>query len=179
MQPQTQPPWWVSSIAVPAFFTVLGFFVGQAKDWWQSRRSKQAFLEAIAVELGAITAEFEEAVSHLTTLLVAVQASGHAPQLIPKWGTKVFDTQLGKLSNAADDLIGRTIGAYSAIGRIERIVAMLNENSSEYANARDGNAKAAGQSRLASSIRVLSEEINKTVPTLRALIQRLPHRKGG
>lgn len=173
----SQPPWWVTAIVVPALFTILGFIVGQYKDWQQGRRSKKAFLEAVAVELRAIKSEFEDAKKAADGFLLRLQVSGHAPQLIPNWGTKVFDTQIGKLSNVADDLVGETIEAYSTIGRVERIVAALNENSSDYANARDGNAKAAAQNRVGSALAVLSEEITKALPKLQAIIERLPARK--
>ena len=87
-QPANQIPWWVSSVAVPAFFTILGFFVGQAKDWWQGRRNKRTFLEAIAVELRAIEAELKDADGQLPPLLLRLQGSGIAPTLIPNWGTR-------------------------------------------------------------------------------------------
>ena len=61
---QNQTPWWVSNLAIPAFFTslgaALGFFFGEIKEWLQSCRSKKAFLTAIAVEVAALKTALEE-----------------------------------------------------------------------------------------------------------------------
>jgi len=178
---QSQPSWWVSGLAIPAFFTILGavvgFFFGEIKEILQARRAKRAFLEAIAIEVGTIKTVLEEAGQRAETFLQKLKESGHAPRLIPLWGTTVFDTQLGKLRDVADDLVIQTIEAYAMVGRIERIVAILNEHSQEYGSAAPGNPKAEAQVRLGSALMVLREEIASTVPKIQALIQKLPDRK--
>jgi hypothetical protein len=176
------PPWWVNSLAIPAFFTflgaVVGFLFGQLKDWLQARRNTTAFLEAIATELSAIKANLEEAEKFAEILVVKLQMTGHAPQIIPKWGTTLFDTQLGKLGNVADKLVAETVQAYALVGQIDRMVEFVNAHSREYVSANAGNEKAEAQSRLKSSLMVLGEEITKVLPTLEALTQKLPkHRE--
>jgi hypothetical protein len=176
-----QPPWWVNGLAIPAFFTVLGavlgFFLGEIKDRWQARRSKKAFLEAIAIEAGAIKTELEQAAQTAEILFQKLQESGHAPQLIPRWGTTVFDTQLGKLRDVADNLVIQTIKTYATVGRIERVIAILNERSQECMSAAPGNQKAEAQSRLGSALLVLREEIAKAVPEIQTLLRKLPTHK--
>ena len=166
---------------IPAFFTVLGaavgFFFGQVKDWLQARRNKKAFLEAICTELSLIKTELEDAGKAADGFLLRLQVAGHAPQLVPHWGTTVFNTQLGKLGNVADDLTAETIQAYALIGRVDRIVEFVNENSREYTGARAGNEKAEAQDRLKSALMVLGEEIAKTVPKIGTLLKKLPVRK--
>jgi Arc/MetJ family transcription regulator len=178
---QAQLPWWVNGLVIPAFFTVfgtiLGFLVAELKDRLQARRNKKAFLEAIGTELSLIKTELEDAGKAADVFALKLQVSGHAPQLIPQWGTTVFDTQLGKLGNVADDLIANTIQAYALVGRIDRIVGFVNEFSREYVGARPGNEKADAQSRLTSTLLVLREEITKALPKLQALLQKLPERK--
>jgi hypothetical protein len=55
----SQPSWWISNLAIPAFFTSLGFFFGEIKDWLQSHRSKRAFLAAITIEVAALKTALE------------------------------------------------------------------------------------------------------------------------
>ena len=99
--------------------------------------------------------------------------SGHAPRLIPLWVRTVFDTQLGKLHDVADDVILQIIETYAMVGRIERIVWFLNEHSQEYVSATHGNQKAEAQGRLRSSLMVLREEIASAVPKIETLLQKL------
>jgi hypothetical protein len=175
---QAQPSWWISGLVIPAFFTVLGvavgFFFGQIKDWLQARQNRNAFLEAVGTELRLIRQNLEDAGKYAEILVVKVQVAGYAPQIIPKWGTTVFDTQLGKLGNVADKLVIDTVQAYALVGQIDRIIGFVNDHSREYVRANAGNEKADAQSRLKSSLMVLVEEIAKAVPTLQALIQKLP-----
>ena len=175
---QTQPSWWVNGLVIPAFFTVLGaavgFFFGQIKDWLQSRRNRNAFLQAVGTELRFIKTNLENAGEYAEILVVKLQVAGYAPQIIPKWGTTVFDTQLGKLGNVADKLVSETVQAYAAVGQIDRIIESVNYHSREYVSANAGNEKAEAQSRLKSSLMVLGEEITKAVATLQKLIQKLP-----
>jgi len=175
---QAQLPWWVSGLLIPILFTifgtVLGFLVGELKDRLQARRNKKAFLEAIGSELSLIKTQLEDAGKAADGFLLKLQVSGHAPQLIPQWGTTVFDTQLGKLGNVADKLVVETVQAYALVGQIDRIVGFVNDHSREYMRANGGNEKAEAQSRLKSSLMVLGEQIAKAVPVLQALIQRLP-----
>jgi hypothetical protein len=177
---QGQLPWWVSSLVIPAFFIVLGaavaFLSGQVKDWLQARHNRNAFLEAIGTELRSIKTNLEDAEKFAEILVVKLQVTGHAPQIIPKWGTKLFDTQLGKLRNVADKLVAETVQAYALVGQIDRIVEFVNAQSREYLSANAGNEKADAQARLKSSLMVLGEEITKAVPKLHALIQKLPSR---
>lgn len=178
---QAQLQWWVTSLLIPGFFLILGaavtFLFGQVKDWSQARRDKRAFLTSIGKELKITKTKLEDAGKFADELLLRLQATGHAPQLIPHWGTAVFDAQLGKLGTVFDDdLIEDTIQAYSLIARIDRMVAFVNENSREYASTRAGNERAEAQTRLQSSIMVIREEIASAVPTIQALIQKLPQR---
>jgi len=140
---------------IPAFFTffgaALGFVSSEIKDALLARRSKRAFLEAVAVELAALKKSLEQAAEHAKNFAVMAQAAGHAPQLVPRWGTRVFDTQLGKLRDVADKLILQTIDAYAPVGRIEQIAVMVNENSRDFATAEPGNEKAEAQKRLVSA----------------------------
>ncbi len=175
---QPQPQWWVSGLVIPAFFTVLGavvgFFFGQVKDWLQERHNRDAFLEAVGIELRFIKTNLEDAGKYAEILVVKLQVTGYAPQIIPKWGTTVFDTQLGKLGNLADKLVAETVQVYALVGQIGRIIGFVNDHSREYVTANAGNEKADAQSRLRSSLMVLGEEITKAVATLQALIQKLP-----
>lgn len=165
---------------IPAFFTVLGaavgFFFGQVKDRLQARQNRNAFLEAVCTELRFIKTNLEDAEKFAETLVVKLQLTGYAPQIIPKWGTTLFNTQLGKLGNVADKLVAETVQAYALVGQIDRIVESVNYHSREYVSANAGNEKADAQSRLKSSLMVLGEEITKAVPKLHALIQKLPTR---
>jgi hypothetical protein len=181
MQAQQLPSWWVTGLVTPALFTILGaavgFFIGEIKDKRQAQRSKEAFLEAIGTELSLIKTELEDAGRAADGFVLRLQVAGHAPQLIPHWGTKVFDTQLGKLGNVADDLVLETIQVYSLVGRVDRLVGFVNEFSREYAGARAGNEKAEAQGRLKSALMVLGEEITKALPKIQALLQKLPASK--
>lgn len=51
-------PSWVQTVAIPAFFTllgaVLGFVTSLAKEWMNERSRKRAFLEAIKLELTSL-----------------------------------------------------------------------------------------------------------------------------
>jgi hypothetical protein len=176
MQPQL--PWWVNNLAIPAFFMVLGaavaFVFGQLRDSLQVRRNKEAFLEAVGIELRAIKKNLEDAEKFAEILVVKLQMSGYAPQIVPKWGTRVFDTQLSKLGNIADKLVVETVQTYALVGQIDSIVGFVNDLSREYINARAGNEKAEAQSRLKSSLMVLGEELAKAVPTIEALTRKLP-----
>lgn len=169
---------WLCSIATPAFFTffgaVLGFLFAELKDRWRAHRTRAAFLKAVAIELGTIKKELQEAATSAEIFAQRVQESGYAPQLIPKWGTTVFDTQLGKLLDVADDVVFRTIKVYAAIGRIERIIVFVNDNSRDFVGARAGNEKADAQSRLRSALLVARDEANLALPSIDALLQELP-----
>lgn len=164
---------------IPAFFTVfgaiLGFAVAELKDRLQAHRNRKAFLEAIGTELSLIKTELEDAGKAADGFLLKLQVAGHAPLLIPTWRTTVFDTQLGKLGSLADKLVAETVQAYALVGQIDRIVGFVNDHSREYVSANAGNEKAEAQSRLKSSLMVLGEEITKAVPTIQALIEKLPH----
>jgi hypothetical protein len=174
---QNQLPWLVSILAIPALFTffgtILGFLVGELKDRWQASRSRKAFLGAIAIELGSIKTELEQAAKGTEILFQRLQESGIAPQLIPKWGTTVFDTQLGKLGSVADDQVLRTIKTYTTVGRIERIVELVNENSQAFVNAKPGNEKTVAQSRLGSALLVARDEIPLAVREIQSLLEKL------
>jgi hypothetical protein len=85
-------------------------------------------------------------------------------------------SQVGKLRDVADDLVLQTIETYAKVGSIHPIVEAMNQLSREYVAAKPGNEKADAQSRLSSSLRVMGEEINKTVPKIDALVKRLAER---
>jgi len=178
---QNQPPWWVSNLATPAFFTslgaALGFLFGEIKEWLQSRRSKKAFLTAIAVEVGELKTALEHTGKTAVVLEKRLRESGHAPQLGLFWVTTVFDTQLGKLRDVADDLLLQTIETYAMVDRTKGIVAAMNEDSRIYVSAKPGNEKAEAQARLRSDLLVLKEETDSTVLKIQALMQKLPDRK--
>jgi hypothetical protein len=180
MQAHAQLPWWIVLLAIPACFTVfgalLGFFVAEMKDKLQARRTRAAFLAAIAVELETLKNSLEEASKQAQEFVTRVQVAGHAPQLVPRWGTKVFDTQLGKLRDVADKLVLQTIETYAPVGRIERIAVMVNEHSRDFASSKPGNEKAEAQKRLISALRALGEEIDSSVPKMQALIREIKAR---
>ncbi len=175
------PPWWVSNLATPAFFTslgaALGFLFGEIKEWLQSRRSKKAFFTAIAVEVAALETALEETGQQAEDSLQRLMESGQPPQLGLFWVTTVFDTQLGKLRDVADDLLLQTIETYAVVSRTKVIVAAVNQDSRDYINARAGNESAGAQSRLRSTLRVLGEQTPLAVLKVRALMQKLPDRK--
>lgn len=177
----SQPSWWVSNLAIPAFFTGLGatvgFFVGEIKEWLQSRRSKKAFLAAIAIEVAALKTAIEHTGQQAEVFARKLQESGHAPQVGLLWVTTVFDTQLGKLRDVADDLVLQTIETYALVERTEQIAAAVNEDSRDYVSAKAGNEKTEAQARLKSSLLVLRDESASAVPKIQALIEKLPSRK--
>jgi hypothetical protein len=143
----------------------------------QSHRSKKAFLEAIAIEVGALKTALEQTGQTAVDLEKRLMESGHAPQLGVLWVTTVFDTQLGKLRDVADDLLLQTIETYAMVGLIERNIAAVNQDSRDYVSAKLGNEKAEAQKRLRSDLLVLKEQTDSTVPKIQALLWKLPNRK--
>jgi hypothetical protein len=174
---QVQLQWWVTSLAIPAFFVVLGATVGlvfgEIKDWFKEKRTKRAFLKAVSIELSALKSTLEQAIEYIEGLMVLVQVNGHAPQLVPRWGTSVFGTQLGKLRDVADPLVVQVIETYMMVSVIERGFAQANHDSQNFASAKPGNEKATAQSRLNSTLRVLNEEITKTTPKIADILLKL------
>jgi hypothetical protein len=63
------------------------------------------------------------------------------------------------------------------VGRVERVVAAVNEDSRDYVSAKAGNEKAEVQKRLRSVLLVLKEETASTVLKIQALMEKLPDRK--
>jgi hypothetical protein len=143
----------------------------------QSRRSKKAFLEAIAIEVGALKTALEQTGQTAAVLEKRLRDSGHPPQLGLLWVTAVFDTQLGKLRDVADDLLLQTIETYAMVGRTKGIVAAVNEDSRIYVSTQPGNERAGAQARLRSDLLVLKEEADSTALKLQALMQKLPNRR--
>jgi hypothetical protein len=128
------------------------------------------------MEVAALKTAIEQTGQQAGIFAQKLQESGHAPQVGLLWVTTVFDTQLGKLRDVADDLLLQTIETYAMVTRTKGIVAAVNEGSRDYVNAKAGNEKAEAHKRLGSVVRVLQEEAASTVLKIEAHMQKLHDR---
>jgi len=172
-------PWWIDRILIPAAFTLLGAGIGlatsQISGWFERRRTKQAFLRGIRLELHGLQEQLQASLSEAESSKDRLQRNVAAPpQLVATLRNTVFTSQLGRVSDLSDPLIIEIVKLYSDLPVLLQIIEVLNRHSSDLSKD-DGSAQQAQRIRGVLSIVIaLCVQLNGFISRVRALIEKLP-----
>jgi hypothetical protein len=177
---QEQIPWWLDHIAVPVIFLVLGFVAGQIKDYFDSRRVKNAFLRSIRVELSTLNKHLEGTLKEVTEVRDSTQQNGvrKVSHLSTTFQTGVYTSQLGRLRDVSDSLIREIIRLYDQLSNLEKVKAHVTARSFELTVLTGSKEDIERESPLAydyaSSLEEVMRRINLLIPATNILISKLP-----
>ena len=173
-------PWWLDHVAVPVIFLVLGFVAGQIKDYFDSRRIKDAFLRSIRVELLTLHNHLEGTLKDVTEVRDNLSQSGvrKALHLSTTFQTGVYTSQLGRLRDVSDSLVLEIISFYDQLSNLERVKAHVTARSFELAVLTGSNEDIERENPIAcdyaSSLEEVLRKINQLIPATTSLISKLP-----
>ena len=171
-------PAWADKFLLPAFFIFLGalisLFVSEWKDSYRAKKSKEAFLRAVGMELDALTEQLIATRTEITASLVRLQSFGHGPHLVGNVRNTVFTSQLGKLRDVDDPLVMDVIKLYSDLGSMEKMYLAVNEGSKMYAESTSDVQKPVARSRVHSTLLVMNEQIDNFLARIKTTRSTLP-----
>jgi hypothetical protein len=86
---------WLREVMVPAFFTVigsaLGFMAGQLRDGWKAKHAKKSFLQAIGMELDALSVQLTGSIVIVKKTIEEISSGSRTNSTFAmKWRTTVF-----------------------------------------------------------------------------------------
>jgi hypothetical protein len=171
---------WLREVMVPAFFTVigsaLGFMAGQLRDGWKARHAKQSFLQAIGMELDALSVQLSGSLGVVKKTFEEVSSGNRTNSTFAmKWRTIVFTSQLGKLRDLGDPLLIEIVHFYSDLGMLDEICDEANDFNARF-NRPDVPSGSSGSYRtsLGNTLKALERTLLELMARLKALRAELP-----
>ncbi|OLE83125.1 MAG: hypothetical protein AUG07_08890 [Acidobacteria bacterium 13_1_20CM_2_60_10] len=178
--PSQQPiTWWEERVLIPAVFVLLGAGVGftstQVNSWLERRRTKLIFLRAVRLELLGLEQQLQASLDEVERSKERLQKGVAAPpHLVGTLRNTVFTSQLGKVSDLADERIVEIVKLYSDLPVLLQIIEGLNRKSSEL-DKDDGSAQQAQRVRIVLSVVIaLSAQLTVFITRIGELVAKLP-----
>jgi hypothetical protein len=179
-----QTAWLVEHVAVPAIFVLfgalLGFVLGQIKDYFDSRRIKKSFLKAIRIELTTLRKHLEGTLKDVTEVLDGLRQKGarKALHLSPKFQVGVYTSQLARLRDVSDSVVLEIIRFYDQLSNLEIVKAQVAARSYELSaltgSSDDIERENPVTSDYVGSLEEVIRRIEQLIPAADGLIRKLP-----
>ena len=169
--------WWI-----PAVYTLLGTVIGavvgfaadRVKAWFDARKIKHAFLEAVRVELERLQEQLLGLDEMLRGSLAESRNLGTPHEFIVSLKTKVFESQLANLKDLSDALLLDIVHFYSNLALLPSIVESLNERARECRRITDGMDRARELTRMTRPLENALAKLSDISAELSSLLPRLP-----
>lgn len=177
---EVHQPWWVPAAYIflgALIGAVVGFAADRVKAWFDARKTKKAFLQAIGMELPRLQEQLKGLIEMLSNSQQACRSFGSPHEFAVSLKTNVFDSQLAHIKDLSDPLLFDIVHLYSEVAAIPTLIQVLNERSRDCQRLTDASERARALLRLVPALENGTNGITALNEKISSMLPRLPKRE--